>query len=66
MKKTKQIEAHSLYIVLNEHAQVWVGIRSGDELVFSDNINDAKPLENEEQFNCLKRMSFYKLEKIFL
>lgn len=64
-KGYKQIKYGSLYIVLNEYAQVWTGIK-GDELAFSDNWSEAKPLENENQFWHLERMTYIKLEKMFL
>jgi len=63
--RKKQIQQNPQYIILNEHAQVWVGIR-GEGLSFSDNLDEAKPLETDEQFNHLKRMTLFKLEKIFV
>ena len=53
------------FIVVSEMGQVWTGIR-GDELGFSDNWNEAKPLNNENQFNHLQRMSYLNLEQMFL
>ena len=33
------------FIVMNEYLEVWVGMaRGGRELVFSENMDDAKPL----------------------
>lgn len=53
------------FIVVSEMGQVWTGIR-GDELEFSNNWNQAKPLSNENQFAHLKRMSYLNLEQMFL
>jgi hypothetical protein len=53
------------FIIVSEKGQVWTGIK-GDELGFSDNWNEAKPLNNENQFAHLKRMSYVKLEQMFL
>ena len=53
------------FIVISEMGQVWTGIR-GDELEFSNNWNQAKPLSNENQFAHLKRMSYLNLEQMFL
>ena len=44
-KKEKRITHHPKFIVLNQHAQVWCGLKGGKP-VFSDNWNEAKPLEN--------------------
>ena len=48
-KGYQPLECGQLFVVLNEYAQVWTGIK-GDELAFSDDWNEAKPLENENQF----------------
>lgn len=64
-KKKQPTECSSFFIILNEHAQVWTGIK-GDELAFSDDWDEAKPLENDIQFGHLKRMTHLKLEQMFL
>jgi hypothetical protein len=64
VKKAKYIKPLE-YIVVADNGQVWTGIR-GDELNFSDDWNEAKPLENDIQFGHLKRMTYFKLEKLFL
>jgi hypothetical protein len=64
-KGYQPLECGQLFVVLNEYAQVWTGIK-GDELAFSDDWNEAKPLENESQFWHLERMTYIKLEKMFL
>ena len=53
------------FIVVSEKGQVWNGIK-GDDLGFSEDWNEAKPLSNENQFAHLKRMSYLNLEQMFL
>lgn len=56
------------FIVMNEHLQVWVGIKDGGRtLIFSDNFDDAKPLDFDSQFKTLNRLSkIVKLEQIYI
>ena len=54
-----------LYIVVADNGQVWTGIK-GEELAFSENWNEAKPLETDIQFGHLEKMTYFKLEKLFL
>ncbi len=66
MKKTGNVVKKSpLYIVVSDLGQVWTGIK-GDDLAFSSNWDDAKPLETDGQFNHLEKMTYFKLEKLFL
>jgi hypothetical protein len=53
---------HPFY-VMNECAQVFAGLRKGYPY-FSDNINEAKPIYNNEQFGNIKRGHLYKIERI--
>lgn len=53
------------YIVINPLGEVWVGIR-GKEIAFSQDWNQAKPLSNQNQFTNLQRMTYDKLEQLFL
>jgi hypothetical protein len=56
------------FIVLNKHAQVWCGLRGGKP-IFSDDWNEAKTLENDEQFFNLRISADYndsKFEKYYL
>jgi hypothetical protein len=53
------------FVVISEKGQVWTGIK-GDELRFSDDWNEAKPLNDEKQFSHLKKMSYLNLEQMFL
>lgn len=54
------------YIVICEDDKVWVGIHSGCLLKFSSNWDEAKPLVNDTQFECLQRMTSKKLEKLYI
>lgn len=48
---------------MNEYAQVFAGLKGGYPH-FSDNINEAKPIYNNEQFGCIKRGHLYKIERV--
>ena len=55
------------FIVMNEHLEVWIGMaRGGRELIFSPDMEDAKPLSFDVQFKTLKRLTNLKLEQIYL
>ena len=55
------------YIVINEHLQVWTGLRDGGRVaVFSDNIEDAKTLEYEEQFKYICRIAGCQVMKDYI
>ena len=53
------------FIVLNEYCQVFCGLKHGLP-AFSDNIDDAKPLENQRQIEMIQRGTLFKLEKSYL
>jgi hypothetical protein len=61
-KKSKQ---EPQFIVLNEYAQVFCGLQGGYP-AFSDNLDEAKPLENDSQIQMIQRGTSFKLEKYFL
>lgn len=69
MKKTGKSkdpeEVISEFIVVNEMGDVWVGLK-GDQLSFSQNWNDAKSLKYNQQFTCLTKMTYFKLEKLYI
>lgn len=72
-KKKKRIDPitdhpdYKQFIVMNECLQVWVGLRYGGRILeFSNNLEDAKPLHFDSQFKTLKRLTTYKLEKIYV
>jgi hypothetical protein len=55
------------FIVMNEHLQVWTGLKDGGRtLSFSNNIDDAKPLDFDSQFRTLNRLTLDKLEQIYI
>jgi hypothetical protein len=55
------------FIVMNEHLQVWTGLKDGGRtLSFSNNIDDAKPLDFNSQFVTLNRLTLDKLEQIYI
>lgn len=53
---------HPFYVI-NEYAQVFAGLRGGYPH-FSDEIEEAKPIYNNEQFRNIKRGCLYKIERI--
>jgi hypothetical protein len=53
------------FIVLNELAQVFCGLRGGYP-EFSDDFDSAKPLVNDDQVKMIKQGTTFKLEKYFL
>ena len=62
-KRDPEIELE--YIIIDEQARVFSGLKEGYP-VFSDNIDEAKPLKYQEAFNHMKRYHYNKLEQIFL
>jgi hypothetical protein len=71
MRKSKKrrsligITEHPPYIILNERAQVYTGLIGGYPN-FSDDLDQAKPLEGQAKFDTLKRFARIHLEQIFL
>jgi len=60
-----EIEAerkHPFY-VLDEFARVFAGLRGGYPH-FSENIDEAKPIYNNEQFGAIRRGSTYGIERV--
>ena len=53
------------YLILDEYARVFAGCRKGYPF-FSDDIDEAKPLQGQEKFDYLQRYSHLKLEQMFL
>jgi hypothetical protein len=62
-KRDPEIELE--YIIIDEQARVFSGLKEGYP-VFSDNIDEAKPLKYQEAFNHMKRYHYNKLEQMFL
>jgi hypothetical protein len=61
----KKLKQEPQFIVLNEYAQVFCGLQGGYP-AFSDNLDEAKPLENDSQVKTIQRGTSFKLEKYFL
>lgn len=53
------------FIVLNQDAEVWVGLLGGKP-VFSTDIDEAKPLDRVEQFERLQQVHPTKLERLYV
>ena len=51
------------FYVMDEYAQVFAGLRRGYPY-FSDNVEEAKPIYNNEQLGCIRRGHLYKIERI--
>ena len=51
------------FYVMDECARVFAGLRHGYPH-FSENINEAKPIYNNEQFGAIRRGSTYSIERI--
>lgn len=67
MKKSRQeYEEEPEYLVLDVYARVFAGLEKGGESIFSENYDDAKPLQGQEKFDFMKRNSYLGLEQIFL
>ena len=62
---SKKLKQEPQFIVLNEYAQVFCGLQCGYP-AFSDNLDEAKPLENDSQIQMIQRGTSFKLEKHFL
>lgn len=53
------------FILLNELCQVYCGLQGGYP-AFSDNLDDARTLENDEQVRMIKQGTSFTLEKEFI
>jgi hypothetical protein len=53
------------FILLNEYCQVYCGLQGGYP-AFSDNLDDARTLENDEQVKKIQYGTFFKLEKEYI
>jgi hypothetical protein len=59
LKEPKQQE----FIVMNEYAQVFCGLRRGYP-DFSDDYNEARTIVNDAQFRIIQQGTSFKLEKL--
>jgi hypothetical protein len=53
------------FIVLNEYCQVFCGLQGGYP-AFSDNLDEAKPLERDSQIRLIQQGTSFRLEKEYL
>jgi hypothetical protein len=53
------------FILLNEYCQVYCGLQGGYP-AFSDNLDDARTLENDEQVRMIRQGTSFKLEKEYI
>jgi hypothetical protein len=66
-KRKPEIELPPPFIIMNQNCHVWTGLRDGGRrAVFSNNIDDAKSLHYDIQFNKVQGMVYENLEKIYL
>lgn len=65
LDRKQRLPKPQLFILLNEYCQVYCGLQGGYP-AFSDNIDDAKWLENDEQVRMIKQGTSFKLEKEFI
>jgi hypothetical protein len=61
LKKVKEPE----FIIMNECCQCYSGLRRGYP-AFSDDLDDARPLTNIEQFKKIQYGTSYNLEIIYI
>ena len=64
-KKKKEIEVEPEFIILDERARVFAGCREGYPF-FSDDLDEAKPLQGQEKFDFMQKYHHVKLEQMFL
>ena len=65
-KKSKfKIEQEPQFIVLNDQCQAFIGFKKG-EAIFSDDLDLAKPLYNDNQVATLRVYTYGKLEKEYI
>jgi hypothetical protein len=66
MKKSRQeYEDEPEFIILDERARVFAGLREGYPF-FSEDLDEAKPLQGQAKFDFLQRYHHLKLEQMFL
>jgi hypothetical protein len=68
MKKKKRvfdIAKEPEFIVLNDQCQAFIGFKQG-EAIFSDDLDLAKPLYNDNQVATLRVYTYGKLEKEYI
>jgi hypothetical protein len=63
-KKNRETPAQQ-FILLNEYCQVYCGLQGGYP-AFSNNIDEAKWLENDMQVKMIQQGTLFKLEKEYI
>jgi len=64
-KSRQEIEDEPEYIIIDEYARVFSGLKGGYPL-FSDDIDEAKPLQGQSKFEFMKTYYYVKIEQMFL
>ena len=65
-KNKKEPEVEPEYIILDERVRVFAGLKEGHH-IFSENIDEAKPLQGQSKFTYMQRcLPYSKLEQMFL
>lgn len=67
MKKRsrQELEDEPEYIIIDEYARVFAGLKRGEPF-FSEDIDDAKPLQGQSKFEFMKTYYYIKIEQMFL
>jgi hypothetical protein len=65
LDKKNRPKPEPTFIVLNELAQVFCGLRGGYP-EFSDDFDSAKPLVRDEQVRMIQQGTLFKLEKEYI
>jgi hypothetical protein len=61
----KQREPEPTFILLNEYCQVFCGLQGGYP-AFSDDLDEAKPLERDSQVRMIQQGTSFRLGKEYL
>jgi len=64
-KNKRDPEIEPEFIILDERARVFAGLREGYPF-FSEDLDEAKPLQGQAKFDFLQRYYHLKLEQMFL
>lgn len=64
-KKRKPQYTDPEYIVIDHCDKVFAGLKGGEPL-FSDDLNDAKPLRGQSKFETLKYFCYQPIQQMFI
>jgi hypothetical protein len=56
--KKQQTEKPKPFIIMNSRLEYFAGMMYGGQLVWSNDYNEAKPLDHINKFNTLKHLSY--------